>query len=177
MGDDYLGNGMTLGNRGYGLSLGGGGNSGLVQAMQSWGSPSGQYSLTSSGSGGMDYTGLPASITAMGTAPTASNGLKSWLESSGFLGSTNKDGIKTDGWGGAAIGAIGGLGSLFMGMKNYGLAKDAFNFQKEMATKNFEAQKGLINSQLEDRQRRRVAEGGPQASMSVADYMAKYGVK
>ena len=42
--------------------------------------------------------------------------------------------------------------------------------------KEYEANKNLTNSRLEDRQRRRVADSGGRAP-DVASYMAKYGVK
>jgi hypothetical protein len=63
----------------------------------------------------------------------------------------------------------------FLGMKQYGLAKKQFEFQKGAWNKEFDAQKGLTNSRLADRQDRRVKEGT--ARMGVADYMANYGVK
>ena len=85
-------------------------------------------------------------------------------------------GNKLNGWGGLALNTIGGLGQAFMGMKTYGLAKDQFRFQKNAWNKEFAAQKGLINSQLEDRQKRRVAEQ-PGQHEDVASYMNKYGVK
>lgn len=85
-------------------------------------------------------------------------------------------GNKLNGWGGLALNTIGGLGQAFMGMKTYGLAKDQFRFQKNAWNKEFAAQKGLINSQLEDRQKRRVAEQ-PGQHDDVASYMSKYGVK
>lgn len=85
-------------------------------------------------------------------------------------------GNKLNGWGGLALNTIGGLGQAFMGMKTYGLAQDQFRFQKNAWNKEFAAQKGLINSQLEDRQKRRVAEQ-PGQHEDVASYMSKYGVK
>jgi hypothetical protein len=60
------------------------------------------------------------------------------------------------------------------------LGKDNLNFQKDSFNKNFEAMKGTTNAELADRQARRVrydAQNGMSNNMSVADYMAKYGVK
>ena len=69
----------------------------------------------------------------------------------------------------AALGAISAYKALKLG-------KDNLNFQKESFAKNFEASKGTTNAQLENAQRVRVS-ADPTNAMSVADYMAKYGVK
>ena len=69
----------------------------------------------------------------------------------------------------AALGAISAYKALKLG-------KDNLNFQKESFAKNFEASKNTTNAQLENAQRVRVS-ADPTNAMSVADYMAKYGVK
>ena len=94
----------------------------------------------------------------------------------GFLGGTNANGTKSNGWGGAAFGLIQGLGSAYMGMKQYGLAKEQLQFSKDAFNKNYAAQRQTMNTQLEDRQRARVA-ANPSAYQSVGDYMAKNGIQ
>ena len=69
----------------------------------------------------------------------------------------------------AALGAISAYKALKLG-------KDNLNFQKESFAKNYEASKNTTNAQLENAQRVRVS-ADPTNAMSVADYMAKYGVK
>lgn len=69
----------------------------------------------------------------------------------------------------SALGAISAYKALKLG-------KDNLNFQKESFAKNFEASKGTTNAQLENAQRVRVS-ADPTNAMSVADYMAKFGVK
>lgn len=69
----------------------------------------------------------------------------------------------------AALGAISAYKALKLGKEN-------LNFQKESFAKNFEASKNTTNAQLENAQRVRVS-ADPTSAMSVADYMAKYGVK
>lgn len=69
----------------------------------------------------------------------------------------------------SALGAISAYKLLKLG-------KDNLNFQKESFAKNFEASKNTTNAQLENAQRVRVS-ADPTNAMSVADYMAKYGVK
>jgi hypothetical protein len=100
--------------------------------------------------------------------------LKSWGKDSGFLGST-ENGVTTQGWGGTAIGVLQGLGNAWMGMKQYGLAKDQLAQSKKQFELNFGAQQKTVNSQLEDRQRARVA-SNPSAYQSVGDYMKKNGI-
>lgn len=69
----------------------------------------------------------------------------------------------------SALGAISAYKALKLG-------KDNLNFQKESFAKNFEASKGTTNAELADRQARRLS-ANPNGYDSVADYMAKYGVK
>lgn len=83
-----------------------------------------------------------------------------------------KTGLKTTGILDYGIGALSGLGNLFMGMQNYGLAKDQLKFQKDAYNKNYAAQAKTTNASLEDRQAARVA-SNPGAYQSVSDYMAK----
>lgn len=95
-----------------------------------------------------------------------------WL--TGMLG----DG-KTPGWGNLALGAAqAGLGA-YLGMKQYGLAKKQFEFQKDAWNKEYEINKNLTNERLETRQNRRIAERGVTGMnpQDTASYMARYGVK
>lgn len=82
---------------------------------------------------------------------------------------------KTGGWAAPAMQGAAMLGNLFMGMRQYGLMKDSLNFQKDSFNKQYEALRNLTNSQLEDRQRARVA-ANPNME-DPASYMARWGVK
>jgi hypothetical protein len=113
---------------------------------------------------------------AAGTAaPSVMGGVGDWFNNSGFFGSTAADGTKTQGWGGTAIGVAQGLGNAFLGMKQYGLAKDQLAFGKEQFNKNYAAQQKTTNAAFEDRQRARVA-SNPGAYQSVGDYMKQNGI-
>lgn len=90
----------------------------------------------------------------------------------GMFGGKNVDGSVNPNYGGMALGVAQGLGSMFMGMKQYGLAKDQLKQGKEQFNKNYAAQRTTTNSALEDRQRARVASNGS-AYESVGDYMNK----
>lgn len=87
-----------------------------------------------------------------------------------------KDG--NQGWGTTAMGAAGGLYNAWMGMKQYGLAKDALDTNKQQFAQNFAAQQKMTNARLADRQASRIgSSGGTNANYeSVGDYMKKYGV-
>lgn len=103
--------------------------------------------------------------------------------SSGLLGNlwgsmfdkTDAAGIKSQGWLAPTMGVAQGIGNAYMGMRQYGLAEDALKEQQRQFNVNFEAQRKMTNSMLEDRQRSRVA-ANPGAYQSVGDYMQKYGV-
>lgn len=79
------------------------------------------------------------------------------------------------GYGSFALQGASALANLYLGMKQYGLAKDQLAFQKDSFNKQFDANRSLTNSRLEDRQARRVLEN-PNAT-GVAEYMSKWGVK
>lgn len=81
-----------------------------------------------------------------------------------------------DGWGGTALGAVGGIASAFLGMKQYGLAKQTLEENKRQFQLNYDAQRQMTNTRLEDRQRARVA-SNPGAYQSVGAYMGANGVK
>jgi hypothetical protein len=77
---------------------------------------------------------------------------------------------------GAGVSAFKSLSDAYLGMKQYGLAKDALKESQQQFDLNFGAQRNTINSQLADRQRARVA-SNPNAYQSEAEYMAKWGIK
>jgi membrane protease subunit (stomatin/prohibitin family) len=74
------------------------------------------------------------------------------------------------------LGAIGGLANTFLGMQMYGLQKDKLAEAKRQYNQDYQINKQLTNSRLEDRQRARVASNAG-AYQSVGDYMNQYGVK
>lgn len=131
-------------------------------------------------SGGLTSLGGPDSINyqsvPVDAGGNAMGGIANWLKNSGFTGSTDAKGIKTDGWGGMALGVAQGLGSAYMGMKQYGLAKDQLAFQKSAYNKNYNAQRQSTNTALEDRQAARVASNAG-AYESVGSYMDRNKVR
>ena len=170
--DGYSGGGLKMNSNGLGMNMSpkvgfslptfGGNNS----------TTSGLYDLnpTNNGFQGIKYEPLFYAP----TAEPSTGGFGNYLKDIGFLGSKDQQG-----WGGLALGAIqGGLGA-FIGMKQYGLAKKQFEFQKDAWNKEYEVNKNLTNERLETRQNRRIAESGATGMKfdDTASYMSKYGVK
>jgi len=91
---------------------------------------------------------------------------------SGMLGSVDpRTGLKTEGWGGLALGAAQGLAGAYMGMKNYGLAKQSLAQGKEQFERNYAAQRTTTNAAMQARQEAKIAAGERVAS--VDEYMNK----
>ena len=121
--------------------------------------------------------GKSAALEYMTNNPTAgtggvANARPDFLSWDGFLGSKNADGSSWNGWGGQALGLLQGVGSAYMGLQQYGLAKDQLQFSKDAFNKNYAAQTKMTNASLMDRQRARVAANSG-AYQSVGDYMAQ----
>jgi hypothetical protein len=104
------------------------------------------------------------------------NGYNNMQATGGLLGRTLEDGTKLNGWGMPALNAVTGVGNLWMGMKNYGLAKDSLKEGRRQFDMNWGLNRNMVNNQLEDRQRARVA-SNPGAYQPVDDYMSTYRVR
>lgn len=181
-------------NQGLGLRYTGQPTPAYGEIFSNWGSPSvppyvpADYSMpipSYNAGNGMQPApvGPIASVynTGLGTpgtapAPAAPGGFLQDMRDVGFLGSTDKNGLYQQGWGGMALGAVQGLGGLYLGMQQYNLAKDALANSKAQFERNYAAQKAMTNANLEDRQRARVASNAG-AYQSVGDYMSKNGIK
>lgn len=90
----------------------------------------------------------------------------------GFLSQTNANGVTQQGWGMPALAVGQGLMNAWLGMKQYGLAKQTLEENKRQFQLNYDAQAKTTNSALEDRQRARVASNAG-AYQSVGDYMSQ----
>jgi hypothetical protein len=111
----------------------------------------------------------------MGPTPLNGAGGDGWFSRSGIFGGKDGEGNQTNGWGGMALGVAQGLGGAYMGMKQYGMAQDSLKENKRQFQMNYNAQKKTLNTQLDDRQRARVA-SNPGAYESVDSYMKKNGI-
>ena len=75
----------------------------------------------------------------------------------------------------AGINAISqGIGA-YTGLRQLSLAKDSFNFNKGVTETNLANQAKTVNTNLEDRQRARIA-SNPNAYQSLSEYMNKNAV-
>ena len=150
--------------------------------VASWNTPSYSFGSPTGGinSEGFGSLRVPANFGLSNfNSPSGGSATPEWLQSMrdwGVLGSTDKNGIYQQGWGGLALGAAQGLGGLYLGMQQYNLAKDSLANAKSQFERNFAAQKATTNANMEDRQRARVASNAG-AYQSVGDYMAQNGVK
>jgi len=125
---------------------------------------------------GGDQFGLNTSmIPSSGAVGAAGGNWWSDLLSGMFAKKDPTTNVTSDSWGGDALSAIKGITGAYMGMKQYGLARDSFDEGKRRYNQDYAAQKTLTNGNLEDRQRARVASNGS-AYQSVGDYMNKNGV-
>lgn len=75
-------------------------------------------------------------------------------------------------WGKFGLEALGGIAGLYMGMKQYNMAKKQMEQNHQAFKKNFNAQAQTLNTSMEDRQRARIA-SNPNAYESVDSYMNK----
>ena len=104
----------------------------------------------------------------------------------------NMTGDPLSGWGSKAMGqgialGMGGLQAInggmqaYLGMKNYGLAKETLAANKQQYWNNFTSQARLTNAQLADKQEGRIAmansAGYRGTEQSAADYVKQYGIK
>lgn len=100
--------------------------------------------------------------------------LGQWGKTSGFAGSTDtKTGIKTDGWGGLALGGAQALMGGYLGMKQYGMAKSQLAEAKRQFNVNYEAQRKSMNTAMEGRAAARHA-SNPDHYESAGAYMDKH---
>lgn len=89
-----------------------------------------------------------------------------------FGGTDQNTGISSGGWAPVALGAGQAIFGALQGNKAMGLAEDQFNESKRQFNLNFDAQRKSINTQLEDRQRARVASNAT-AYENTDDYLRK----
>jgi hypothetical protein len=94
-----------------------------------------------------------------------------------MFGQTNADGTQHMGALAPTINSLTGLGNAYLGMKQYGLAKDALRQSKREFEINHGNQVRMTNAELEARQRNRIAANPNAGYRSVGDYMNEFGVQ
>lgn len=93
-----------------------------------------------------------------------------------FGGTDTKTGVTTKGWAPTALGIGQAIFSGIQGQQATKLANKQFDESKRQFDLNYGAQRQSLNTQLEDRQRARVA-SNPGAYESVSDYLSKNRIK
>ena len=89
-----------------------------------------------------------------------------------LFGGTLGDGTKTMGAVAPILQGVGALGNVWMGMQNYGLAKDSLKEGKRQFNMNYGAQRDSTNTLMEDRQKARYA-SNPNFYEPPTPYMEK----
>lgn len=74
-----------------------------------------------------------------------------------WFGGVNEQGVSTPGLAGGLFDMGSKIAGAWGGMQQLDLAKKQFGLQKDMMTKNYNAQKGLTNTRMRDRQNARTA--------------------
>lgn len=153
-----------------------------IASMDSFGFKSDGPGMFSSGvqTGGFNTTGaslyspdasiagyLPSTALTQDFTGAGAGGKGFW---DGMLGGKNADGTSFNGWGGLALGTAQGLFGGYMGMKNYGLAKQSLAQGKEQFERNYAAQKTTTNSRIADQYEARKSYA-PSAMGSKEEYM------
>lgn len=132
------------------------------------------------------FSGTGGQTPPVGTSGGNPNGLfqglsdmwggNGFFSKNSLLGGTDERGVTSKGWAPAALGIGQAIFGGMQGMKAQRLAEDQFKESKRQFDLNYGAQRDSLNTNLEDRQRARVA-ANPTAYASVSDYMNKNRIK
>ncbi len=128
---------------------------------------------------GLDSTafnwGAPsAAIPNLAAPPGTNNSSGAWQNK--WFGGTDAEGMKSNGIIPTGVGALSGIASAYLGWQQMNLAKNQLEQNKKIFNLNFQNQAQSVNTQLEDRQRARVASNAG-AYESVGSYLDKNSVK
>ena len=140
---------------GQGANAIGSGLNSMGNWFSSFGTPDAPAGVAPVGTQGIN---LPVT----GGAPTYT--APSWDSFAGIFGDKN-----TSGWAPTAVQGLSSLAQWQSGNKAAALAKDQFNFAKQMAQTNLANQAQLLNTAMEDRQNARRASSG--SYQDTASYM------
>jgi len=106
-------------------------------------------------------------------ASASQAGSSGWEGAKNFMfGSTNEQtGVRTRGGLLPILNTFTGLASAYLGMKQYGLAKDSFKQNKKEFGMNYDAQRQITNAQMEGQAKARHS-ANPNFYESPTDYMS-----
>lgn len=134
---------------------------------------------------GNAYTNIGVTNTKQGTGSFWGDFGQAWKDTPMLGGIDKATGQSYKGKVDYGLAAFNSGVNAFLGLKNYGLAKKQFDFQRGAWNKEFATQAGFANARMADIQDRRNAEAGNMYALTgvrtnpqdTASYMAKYGVK
>ena len=123
----------------------------------------------------IDTSGFAA---MMKTTPDVAAGAGGgWFSRAAAFGDTNPvTGASTGGWAMPAVQTFSSLANAWLGMKQYGMAKDALKEGKRQFDMNYDANKKTVNESQESRQVARLDATGGRVHTPVAQHMAQYGI-
>lgn len=75
------------------------------------------------------------------------------------------------------LSGLGGLLQGWAGIKGIKLGEDQLRFQKALANRNLENQAQTVNTELGDRQQRRISASGEDNYQAVDEYVKQHGVR
>ncbi|AUV61828.1 hypothetical protein HWB52_gp13 [Pseudomonas phage Littlefix] len=134
------------------------------------GAPASLAANIGASAGGPTVAAAPASgVANLFSSLFADKGL---FSQSGMFGGLDDKGVASGGWVGPAAGIASTIFGAIQGNKQLSMAEDRFKESKRQFDANYNAQRQTTNTQLEDRQRARVA-ANPNAYESVDSYLAK----
>lgn len=108
-----------------------------------------------------------------GGTPGIMAGLGSIFSGNSLFGGANADGTVSTGWAAPAVGIAQAVMGGINGRRQLGLAEDSLKQSKREFDLNYGAQRQTTNTQLEDRQRARVASSPGGGYESVSTYLDK----
>lgn len=121
------------------------------------------------GGAGVQGVTAPSPMAAMPAVGGAAGGQGGWL---GNTFGNGEGGLDLDKLG-TAFDGLKSIFGIWGGMKQLGMARDAYDFEKKSYQENVANQKKTYNSTLEDRQRARAAFAG-ESDASVDEYVKKH---
>lgn len=155
-----------------------------VPEINNWGQPTTQpYAMPQpSGGGGVnpmsalqpfDTSGYAGMMKTM-PDPAAGGG---WFSRGSMFGQIDPvTKAATGGWAMPAVQTFSSLANAWLGMKQYGMAKDALKEGKRQFDMNYDANKKTVNESQEARQIARLDATGGKIHKPVAEHMAQYGI-
>lgn len=142
-------------------------------AGMSYGSGAPQSLVSNIGAAGSGpVVGAPAPAQGISNLFSSLFADKGMFSRAGMFGGLDDDGNASGGWVGPAAGIASTIFGAIQGNKQLSMAEDRFKESKRQFDANYAAQRTSTNTQLEDRQRARVA-ANPGAYQSVSEYMDK----